>query len=84
MPVGFAMDQVRFISVDAMKCPQVTATVKETPWMLWALWWHCELDLDDDGICDDVDDCVGRWMLQGSAMEDVMWTRMLMGFATSV
>ena len=34
MPVGFVTARVKFISVGVMKCPQETATVKETPWTL--------------------------------------------------
>ena len=55
-----ATAQERFTSADVLTSQLATATVMATsltPWACVAV--HCAEDADADGICDDVDDCVG-------------------------
>jgi hypothetical protein len=36
------------------------------------MWCGCEIDLDNDGVCDDVDECIGTWIediITGSCLE---------------
>ena len=36
------------------------------------MWCECEIDLDNDGVCDDIDECVGTWIediITGSCLD---------------
>ena len=61
MPVAFAMALATSTSVDVLTSQQVSVTAKATNSMPWAFVADCADDADGDGICDDVDGCVGEF-----------------------
>ena len=67
-----ATGQVRSTSADVRTSPQATATDGNqlTPWACG----DCAEDADADGICDDVDDCVGDSTLAACATDQVRST----------
>ena len=59
--VASATGQVPFTSVGARTSLQETATATETNSTPLACGGTCEADVDGDGMCDDVDSCVGAF-----------------------
>ena len=57
--VACATAQERSTSADVLTSPKATATAMATNSTPWACGRDCTADEDADGICDDVDDCVG-------------------------
>ena len=57
--VAYATAQARSTSADVLTSLKATATVTATSLTPWECGGDCAEDADADGICDDVDDCVG-------------------------
>ena len=59
--VAFVMALVKFTPADVLTFPQAIVIATATHWTPWNVWrWCCAADVDADGICDDVDPCVGQ------------------------
>ena len=60
MPVGCATVLAPSMNAVAQTSQTETATATATSWNLGVCGGTCTADADSDGICDDVDDCVGE------------------------
>jgi len=66
------MAQVLFMTVAAMKCLKADCDCDGNELdALGVCGGSCSADVGCDGICDDVDECVGLWMLAAFATVQV-------------